>query len=100
MNNKNELGTITIKDKAIKEIVSIVIKKTKFVRPAKKDLAYIDVTTKSNNISLDINVKVKEGKDIIKVTSAVQKNIKAKLVCILSLIHCFLITFMQVQMFC
>lgn len=75
MNNKNELGTITIKDKAIKEIVSIVIKKTKFVRPAKKDLAYIDVTTKSNNISLDINVKVKEGKDIIKVTSAVQKNI-------------------------
>lgn len=75
MNNKNELGTIYIKDKAIKEIVYIAIKKTKFVSPAKKDLAFIDISTKNNNISLDIDVKVKEGKDIIKITSCAQKNI-------------------------
>lgn len=75
MNNKTELGTIYIKDKAIKEIVAIAIKKTKFVRPAKKDLAFIDISSKNNNISLDVDVKVKEGKDIIKITAAAQKNI-------------------------
>ena len=75
MHNKTELGTIYIKDKAIKEIVAVAIKKTKFVRPAKKDLAYIDISSKNNNLSLDINVKVKEGKDIMKITSLAQKNI-------------------------
>ena len=75
MHNKTELGTIYIKDKAIKEIVAIAIKKTKFVRPAKKDLAYIDITSKNNNLSLDIDVKVKEGKDIMKITNTAQKNI-------------------------
>lgn len=75
MNNKTDLGTIYIKDKAIKEIVAIAIKKTKFIRPAKKDLAYINISTKNNIISLDIDVKVKEGKDLIKISSTAQKNI-------------------------
>ena len=75
MHNKTELGTIYIKDKAIKEIVAVAIKKTKFVRPAKKDLAYIDISSKNNNLSLDVDVKVKEGKDVLKITSLAQKNI-------------------------
>ena len=75
MHNKTELGTIYIKDKAIKEIVAIAIKKTKFVRPAKKDLAYIDISSKNNNLTLDVDVKVKEGKDVLKITSLAQKNI-------------------------
>ena len=75
MHNKTELGTIYIKDKAIKEIVAVAIKKTKFVRPAKKDLAYIDISNKNNNLTLDIDVKVKEGKDILKITNLAQKNI-------------------------
>ena len=75
MHNKTELGTIYIKDKAIKEIVAIAIKKTKFVRPAKKDLAYIDISNKNNNLTLDVDVKIKEGKDIIKITNLAQKNI-------------------------
>ena len=75
MHNKTELGTIYIKDKAIKEIVAVAIKKTKFVRPAKKDLAYIDISSKNNNLTLDVDVKVKEGKDVLKITSLAQKNI-------------------------
>lgn len=75
MKNKTELGTIIIKDKAIKEIVNVVIKKTKFIKGSKKDLSYIDLTIKNNNISLNVDVKIKEGKDIIKITSATQKNI-------------------------
>ena len=75
MHNKTELGTIYIKDKAIKEIVAVAIKKTKFVRPAKKDLAYIDIFNKNNNLTLDVDVKVKEGKDVLKITSLAQKNI-------------------------
>lgn len=75
MHNKTELGTIYIKDKAIKEIVAIAIKKTKFVRPAKKDLAFIDISNKNNNLTLDVDVKVKEGKDILKITNLAQKNI-------------------------
>lgn len=75
MKNKNELGTITIKDKAIKEIVNIVLKKTKFIRGAKKDFSYINLTIKNNNISLNVDVKIKEGKDILKITSSAQKNI-------------------------
>ena len=75
MHNKTELGTIYIKDKAIKEIVAISIKKTKFVRPAKKDLGYISISSKNNNLIIDVDVKVKEGKDIIKITTLAQKNI-------------------------
>lgn len=75
MKNINELGTITIKDKAIKEIVNVSIKKTKFVRGAKKDLSYIDLKDKGNNLSIDVEVKIKDGKDIIKITSIAQKNI-------------------------
>lgn len=75
MINKNELGTINIKDKAIKEIVQIAVKKTKFVRPAKKDLSFIEISSRSNKLILNVNVKIKEGKDILKISSIVQKNI-------------------------
>ena len=75
MKNKSELGNIQIKDKAIKEIVDIVVKKTKFIRSAKKDLSYIDINKKNNNISLDVDVKIKEGKDILQITNTAQKNI-------------------------
>lgn len=75
MKSKNEYGIIEIKDKAIKEIVLIAIKKTKFVRPSKKDLSFIDVKTKNNNLIITVNVNLKEGKDIMKVTSCAQKNI-------------------------
>lgn len=75
MINKNEYGVINIKDRAIKEIILIAIKKTKFVRPIKKDLSFITLTQKNNNLNINVNVKVKEGKDIIKVTSIAQRNI-------------------------
>lgn len=75
MKSKNEYGIIEIKDKAIKEIVLIAIKKTKFVRPSKKDLGFVDVKTKNNNLSIAVNVNLKEGKDVMKLTSLAQKNI-------------------------
>lgn len=75
MKSKNEFGTIEIKDKAIKEIVLIAIKKTKFVRPSKKDLSFVDVKTKNNTLTIIVSVNLKEGKDIMKLTSCAQKNI-------------------------
>lgn len=75
MKSVNEYGIIDIKDRAIKEIVLIAIKKTKFVRPCKKDLSFINVKTKNNNLQINVNVNLKDGKDIIKVTSCAQKNI-------------------------
>lgn len=75
MKSKNEYGIIEIKDKAIKEIILIAIKKTKFIRPSKKDLSFINIKTRNNNLNINVNVNLKEGKDVMKLTSTAQKNI-------------------------
>ena len=71
--NNNDSGTLTISLKAFKDIVTVIISRIEGVVPAKND--FINCQYKDNDLKMRINIKVKQGKDIVKTCAALQTQV-------------------------
>lgn len=71
--NNNVSGTLTISLKAFKDIVTVVLSRVEGVVPAKND--FVSCQYKDNDLKMRINVKVKQGKDIVKTCAFLQNQI-------------------------
>ncbi|MBQ6560312.1 MAG: Asp23/Gls24 family envelope stress response protein [Erysipelotrichaceae bacterium] len=70
------VGTYQISDKAFEDIASIVCENTKNVYPVKRDKGFVEAKfNKENELTLTINIKVKQGVDIVKLCNKLQDEI-------------------------
>ena len=70
------IGTYVISNKAFEDIASIVCENTKNIYPAKKDKGFVEAKmNKENELSLTVNIKVKQGIDIVKLCNKLQDEI-------------------------
>ena len=74
--DRNKYGSYTISEKAIGDIVSIVINNIKNVYPAKKDKDFVTCKfNKQNELNVKIAVRIKKGIDIVKLCSKIQDEV-------------------------
>ena len=74
--DRNKNGSYTISEKAIGDIVSVVVNNIKNVYPAKKDKDFVTCKfNKQNELNVKIAVRIKKGIDIVKLCSKVQNEI-------------------------
>ena len=70
------IGAYQISDKAFEDIASIVCENTKNVYPVKKDKGFVEAKfNKENELTLTVNIKVKQGIDIVKLCNRLQDDI-------------------------
>ena len=70
------IGAYQISDKAFEDIATIVCENTKNVYPVKKDKGFVEAKfSKENDLTLNVNIKVKQGVDIVKLCNKLQDDI-------------------------
>lgn len=74
MKNTNEYGSIEISKEAFDDMANIVAGKIKGIMPAKKS-GISDCVIKDDEITINLNIKVKTGIDVNKVSSKLQTKV-------------------------
>ena len=73
----NEIGTLTISEKAFADIAAIACSNVKNIYPTKKDSDYVEVKlNKDNKPTFKISIRVKQGIDIVKTCNKLQDEIR------------------------
>lgn len=75
MLNKNEFGEIKVSKNALNDIADIAASKVNNVYPLKKDGSIASCTYKDDELSMTLNVKVKQGVDVTKLSSKLQSKV-------------------------
>lgn len=71
------LGTYSISEKAFREIASIACTHIKNIYPYRKDKEFVECDfNKNGELTVDLNVRVKKGIDIVKLCTKVQEEVK------------------------
>ncbi len=75
MLNKNEYGNINVSKNAINDIANLACLKVDGVYPVKKDCNVASCTYKDDELTISLNIKVKQGMDVMKLSNKVQAKV-------------------------
>ncbi len=75
MLNKNEYGNINVSKNALNDIANLACLKVEGVYPVKKDSNVATCVYKDDELKISLNIKVKQGMDVMKISNKVQSKV-------------------------